>query len=148
LLEKERLFNKENAKISRPVVLRTLAWLDKQATMAAMEAELGSAVLSDEEFLRIERSLTKNLTITAEADEETVDIDDDASWSASPEFLSLVGVNAVTYKKPSDAPAAASPVAGGPTSTRKDDTSRYTNLEEDEDDEHRLIGNTGCDADE
>jgi putative transposase len=55
--ERLKLYNRENAKVSRQTLLDTFAWLMQQGDMARLEAGLVNPVLTDEDYVRFEKRM-------------------------------------------------------------------------------------------
>ncbi|NTF64915.1 Mu transposase C-terminal domain-containing protein [Rhizobium rhizogenes] len=62
------LFNKQNAEVPKAVALKTKEWLRKQADLARAEAELGSAIVTHEDFQRFERKLPHRVGLVDDAE--------------------------------------------------------------------------------
>tara|TARA_R110002020_G_scaffold298211_1_gene514027 strand:+ start:22585 stop:24921 length:2337 start_codon:yes stop_codon:yes gene_type:complete len=95
--ERLKLFNRENAKASRQVLLDTFAWLKGQGEMARLEAGLVNPVLTDEDYLRFERKMDHVFDIVDGAAKE--EPRPEGEWHPSDELFSALRIQPVVYAK-------------------------------------------------
>ncbi|GEM_PF-1315089 len=95
--EKLRVFNKQNAKASRSVMLETFAWLKDQAEMARLEAGIVSPVLTAEDYARFE----KKMDFVFELHDEKVEghVPPEGEWHPSNELFEALDIQPVIYAK-------------------------------------------------
>ncbi|WP_368516899.1 hypothetical protein [Rhizobium sp.] len=108
--EKLRLFNEENAKVSRPTMLATFAWLKEQADIARLEAGILSPILTAEDFERFEKKMDRvfdvvDSPIKGEPRPE-------GEWHPSDELFDMLGIQPVVYASAVKAAKAAAKAAG------------------------------------
>jgi len=121
--ERLKLYHKENAAVSRPIMLATFKWLKDQADIARLENGLLSPILATEDYDRFEKKMdlvfdVVNLPIAGETPPE-------GEWTPSIDFFAAIGVSPVVYAKAKKAERAAAKAArdqaeagGRPTSER------------------------------
>ncbi|MBY5485174.1 hypothetical protein E0H36_18660 [Rhizobium leguminosarum bv. viciae] len=93
--EKLRLFNKENASVSRPTMLATFAWLHEQADIARLEAGILSPILTEEDFERFEKKMDHVFDVVDNPIEG--EPRPEGEWHPSDELFAMLGIQPVTY---------------------------------------------------
>lgn len=93
--EKLRLFNKENASVSRPTMLATFAWLHEQADIARLEAGLLSPILTEEDFERFEKKMDHVFDVVDAPIQG--DPRPKGEWHPSDELFAMLGIQPITY---------------------------------------------------
>lgn len=111
--EKLRLFNAENAKVSRGTLQATFLWLKNQAEMARLESGLLSPVLADEDYQRFEKSMDRTFDVVERPFEG--EYRPEGEWHPSNELFAALGIHPVVYaaKKKSAKTAREEADAGG-----------------------------------
>lgn len=95
--EKLRLFNTENAKVSRGTLQATFLWLKKQAEMARLESGLLSPVLADEDYQRFEKSMDRTFDVVEKPFEG--EFVPEGEWHPSNDLFAALGIQPVIYAK-------------------------------------------------
>lgn len=96
-VERLKLFNSENAKASRQILVDTFAWLKQQAEMARLEAGLVNPVLTDEDYQRFERKMDREFDlIDASVKGEPVP---EGEWRPSNELFAALRIAPIVYAR-------------------------------------------------
>ncbi|MBB4113205.1 putative transposase [Rhizobium sp. BK226] len=95
--EKLRLFNTENAKVSRGTLQATFLWLKNQAEMARLESGLLSPVLAEEDYQRFEQSMDRTFDVVEKPFEG--EFVPDGEWHPSNELFAALAIQPVIYAK-------------------------------------------------
>ncbi len=74
-----RIMNQANAKVHRSVALRAKEFLRNQADVARAEAQLGTAVVNDDDFKRWEKGLAHTVEIIDDEEEEAPVLHDESN---------------------------------------------------------------------
>ncbi len=93
--ERLRLFNAENAKVSRGTLMATFAWLKQQAEMARLEAGLVNPVLTDEDYQRFERKMDRVFDLVDKPFEG--ESRPEGEWHPSDELFAALSIQPVVY---------------------------------------------------
>ncbi|MGR9400152.1 hypothetical protein ACU8M5_10430 [Rhizobium leguminosarum] len=107
--EKLRIFNEENAKVSRPTMLATFAWLKEQADMARLEGGILSPILTTEDFERFEKKMDRAFDVVDSPIEG--EPRPEGEWHPSDELFSMLGIQPVIYANAVKAAKAAAKAA-------------------------------------
>lgn len=95
--ERLKLFNRENAKVSRQTLLDTFTWLKQQAEMARLEAGLVNPVLTDDDFLRFEKKMDHVFDLVdGPVKGEPVP---EGEWRPSNELFAALRIEPIVYAK-------------------------------------------------
>ncbi|MBK5571178.1 MAG: hypothetical protein I8N66_32885, partial [Ensifer sp. SSB1] len=102
-VERLQLFNHENAKASRQILIDTFAWLKQQAEMARLEAGLVNPVLTDEDYQRFERKMDRefDLVDAPVAGEPRPE----GEWHPSDELFAALRIAPIVYARTRSAKA-------------------------------------------
>lgn len=96
-VERLKLFNSENAKASRQILVDTFAWLKQQAEMARLEAGLVNPVLTDEDYQRFERKMDREFDLVdAAVKGEPVP---QGEWRPSNELFAALRIAPIVYAR-------------------------------------------------
>jgi putative transposase len=95
--ERLKLFNSENAKASRQILLDTFAWLKDQADMARLEAGLVNPVLTDDDYQRFEKKMDRvfDLVDSPVKGERRPE----GEWHPSDELFAALRIEPIVYAK-------------------------------------------------
>lgn len=96
-VERLRLFNTENAKVSRETMMATFVWLKQQAEMAWLESGLVSPILTDEDYVRFEKSMDHLFDIVDKPLEG--ELRPEGEWHPSDQLFTALGIQPVVYAK-------------------------------------------------
>ncbi|MBY5538289.1 hypothetical protein HFO42_07715 [Rhizobium leguminosarum] len=96
-VERLKLFNSENAKASRQILVDTFAWLKQQAEMARLEAGLVNPVLTDEDYQRFERKMDREFDLVDAPVKGQPR--PDGEWHPSDELFAALRISPIVYAK-------------------------------------------------